>query len=118
MGDTHRDPIDHYRTALPHIGATFKDAYLLPGIALLTISVIATAIGLASAGYMHRDWSAVIVAIAVVSGVLGVIGIVTERRRVWRIDDRWHESRRDGQAPSTAGDRRSLSNSSLSHTVT
>jgi uncharacterized membrane protein YcjF (UPF0283 family) len=90
MGDTHIDPIDHSRTALPHSGATFKDAYLLPGVALLALSVVATALGLASAGYMHPEWSAVIALGALLFGALGIVVITVERRRVGRIDAQWH----------------------------
>ena len=93
MGDTHRDPIDHSRTALPHSGATFKDAYLLPGIALLAMSVVTTAVGLASAGYVHRGWSAIVLA-ALAFGAAGAVFIAIERRRVRRIDLQWHAGTR------------------------
>lgn len=85
MGDTRRDPIDHYRTSLPHAGATFKDSLLLPGILFLGLSAAAIAVGLASAGYMRPMW-AVTAAVAIIAAVLGVLWLVVERRRVNRIE--------------------------------
>lgn len=84
MGDTHHDPVDHHRTALPHAGATFKDALLVPGLLLLALSVVAVAVALASAGYMQAPLAAVIAAGAVLTGGFGVAAIFWERRRVRR----------------------------------
>ncbi|MDG4667265.1 UsfY protein [Mycobacterium sp. 236(2023)] len=86
MGDTHLDPIDHHRTTLPHSGATFKDAFLLPGIALLAISVVGIALGLASAGYMRGGWAALTIVAAALIALFGTFLIVRERRRVRRIE--------------------------------
>ena len=94
MGDTHHDPIDHHRTALSHSGATFKDAYLLPGIGLMTSGIVATAVGLASAGYMRGHMAMVVALVALALGALGVTAIAVERRRIRRIDDRWRATKR------------------------
>lgn len=98
MGDTHLDPIDHHRTTLPHSGATFKDGYLLPGIALLAISVAVVAFGLASAGYMRGDWAVLTIVAAALIAVLGAFLIMRERRRVRRIERDHATAQRDSAA--------------------
>jgi uncharacterized membrane protein YcjF (UPF0283 family) len=89
MGDTLRDPIDHYRTTLPHAGATFKDSLMLPGLMLLMLSVTGLVLGVASAGYMRPEWAALIALAAAGIGVLGVVLLAIERRRVRRIESQW-----------------------------
>ncbi|HYO02202.1 MAG TPA: hypothetical protein VET27_10075 [Mycobacterium sp.] len=89
MGDTLRDPIDHYRTTLPHAGATLKDSLMLPGVMLLVLSVTGLALGVASAGYMRPQWAALIALAAAGVGAVGVVLLAVERRRVQRIDSQW-----------------------------
>ncbi len=103
MGDTLRDPTDHYRTTLPHAGATLKDSLMLPGVLLLVVSVAGLALCVASAGYMRPHSAALIALAAAVLGAVGVVLLAVERRRVQRIDSQW---RRDEVPQSTTSNTR------------
>jgi len=86
MGDTHRDPVDHLRTVLPRSGAALKDVYLLPGLVLLAISVVAVPSALASAGFMQAGSAVGIAVVALIAGGLGVVALRLERRRIDRLE--------------------------------
>lgn len=90
MGDTYRDPVDHFRTTRPFAGESLIDVLHWPGYLLVVAGVIGGVGSLAAfgTGHHHQGMAAGVVGIAVT--VLGLIWLAFEHRRVRRIADRWY----------------------------
>src|SRR5699024_10812654 len=104
MGDTHHDPIDHFRTTEHHAGEFFIDLYCWPGLISITLGAISLAGCLAAAAYNHHEWvltTAVVGALAIAGGVAWLI---LEHHRVLRIESRWlaHQHAQKPTVPSLA----------------
>lgn len=99
VGDRHHDPTDHFRTTQPHAGISMKDNLYWPGFILLTVAFFGMIGTAATAGYQHDEWLATTALISVLGIVAGTLWLVVERRRVIRVDERWHAGR-PGDRPS------------------
>lgn len=87
MGDTHHDPVDHYRTTQPHAGITMKDNLFWPGFILLAVAVAGMISTAAAAAYRHYEWLSTTVLIAALGTLAGALWFVVELRRIARIDE-------------------------------
>src|SRR5271170_1009616 len=56
MGDTHRDPTDHWRTTNSHTGVTFIDTYCWPGLVSIALGITSLVGCLAAAAYQDAEW--------------------------------------------------------------
>jgi uncharacterized membrane protein YcjF (UPF0283 family) len=98
MGDTHRDPTDHYRTAQPHAGILMKDNFFWPGLILLLVAMIGLIGTAAAAAYRHYEWLFTTMLIAVLGVVAGSLWLAAEYRRVTRIEAQWDSAHPDSRA--------------------
>jgi uncharacterized membrane protein YcjF (UPF0283 family) len=89
MGDTHRDPTDHFRTTQQHAGESMIDVYCWPGLFLISVGVMALIGCVAAAAYQHHEWILTAGVIALVAMLVGASWIAVEHRRVLRIENRW-----------------------------
>jgi general stress protein CsbA len=89
VGDTHRDPTDHFRTTHQHAGESMIDVYCWPGLFLMAVGVIALIGSVAAAAYGHQEWLLTTGVVALVAIVVGGLWIAVEHRRVRRIEMRW-----------------------------
>jgi hypothetical protein len=89
MGDTHRDPTDHFRTTQQHAGESMIDVYCWPGLFLISVGVMALIGCVAAAGYEHHEWILTAGVTALVAMLVGASWIAVEHRRVLRIENRW-----------------------------
>lgn len=85
----YKDPIDHFRTTLPHTGEQFIDVYSWPGVISIVFGTLALVGGVAAAAHHNNEWvpTAGIVGLCTIAG--GVAWLVLEHRRVVRIENRW-----------------------------
>lgn len=90
MGDTFHDPVDHARTTRPHAGRALINVAGWPGYALLAASVMIFMGSLVAFGTGHDGQGAEIVAIAVISALVGTAWLLMEHRRIGRVHQHWH----------------------------
>jgi hypothetical protein len=83
------DPIDHHHTTHTHTGVAFKSMLALPLLILVASGVVMAVCALASAGYMQPRSAALLGAVAVIVGIIGMAIAVLEHRRVRRVEARW-----------------------------
>lgn len=90
MGDTFHDPVDHLRTTRPLAGESLIDVMHWPGYLLVVAGVIGACGSLAAfaTGHYHQGMTASV--LAVIAGVLGLVWLAVEHRRIRRIADRWY----------------------------
>ena len=89
MGDTHRDPTDHYRTTQSHAGIVVKDNFFWPGLILLVVAMSGLISTVAAAAYRHYEWLPTTMLIAALGVTDGSLWLVVEHRRVTRIEAQW-----------------------------
>lgn len=89
MGNTHHDPIDHFRTTHQHAGEQFVDGYSWPGLLSIALGVVSLIACVAAAAYRRHEWvpTAGIVGALAIAG--GVSWLVLEHRRVIRLENLW-----------------------------
>jgi hypothetical protein len=90
MGDTFHDPVDHMRTTRCHAGESLINVRSWPGYLLIVLGVVAVFRCLTTFGTGHSDRGIIAGALAIVTVALGLAWLWVERRRVRRIEDRWH----------------------------
>lgn len=89
MANTHRDPIDHFRTTHQHAGESLIDAYCWPGLLSIALGVISLIGCLASVAYNHHEYTLMTGVVAVLAMVFGALWIALEHRRVRQMENRW-----------------------------
>ncbi|MGH3634536.1 protein UsfY [Mycobacterium sp.] len=89
MADTHRDPVDHFRTTLPHAGETFIDAYCWPGLVSIALGVMSLAGCLAAVAYQHTEWVPTTGIVGLLATAGGIAWLVVEHNRVLRLESHW-----------------------------
>lgn len=90
MGDTFHDPVDHLRTTRPLAGESLIDVLQWPGYLLVVAGVIGACGSLAAFATGHHQQGVTASALAVIAGVLGLVWLAVEHRRIRRIADRWY----------------------------
>ena len=103
MGDTHIDPVDHSRTHFQHAGESMIDVYFWPGLFLIAVAVVSLVSCVAALAYKNTDlliWAG-LTTVLTASG--GISWLIVERRRVRRIEAKWHAEHPVGQSPRRAG---------------
>ncbi|MBS4727610.1 TRIC cation channel family protein [Mycobacterium sp. SM1] len=89
MGDTHHDPIDHFRTTGQHAGEFFVDIYCWPGLISIALGAFSLVGCLAAAAYGHQEWIPTTAVVGVLAIGGGISWLILEHRRVLRIETRW-----------------------------
>lgn len=89
MGDTHHDPIDHFRTTNRHAGQSLIDVYCWPGLLSIALGIISLIFCIAAAAYHHREWIMTTGIVGTLAIAGGVAWLVLEHHRVVRIESRW-----------------------------
>lgn len=95
MGDTHRDPTDHSRTAQPHAGIALKDNLFWPGLLLLIVAMSGLVSAAVAAAHRHYEWLPTTLLIAVLGAGAGALWIAMENRRIARIEAQWDAAHPD-----------------------
>ncbi|GAB1813666.1 protein UsfY [Mycobacterium sp. MUNTM1] len=90
MGDTYRDPIDHFRTTRPLAGESLIDVLHWPGYIMVLAEVFGVVGSLAAFGTGHHHEGTAAAVAAVVVTVIGLAWLAAEHRRIRRIADRWY----------------------------
>ena len=83
------DPTDHFRTTNPHAGEQFIDPYSWPGVVSIVLGVLSIIACIATAAYMHGQWTLTLGVAGALAVVGGVAWLVLEHRRVVRIESLW-----------------------------
>jgi hypothetical protein len=82
MGDTARDPVDHYRTTQPLAGETMKNTAKAPGLILVAAGVVAFVIALASFALARIGVGVGGLVVALLAAGAGTGWLTMEGRRV------------------------------------
>jgi len=89
MGDTHRDPTDHWRTTNSHTGETFIDTYCWPGLVSIALGITSLVGCLAAAAYQDAEWVPMTGIVSVLATAGGISWLVVEHHRVLHLESNW-----------------------------
>jgi hypothetical protein len=86
MGDTSRDPIDHYRTTEPLAGESMKNTAKAPGFVLLAAGVLAFVVCLVDFALGQVGVGVAAIVVALLAGGAGLAWVGMEDRRVRQVE--------------------------------
>lgn len=89
MADISDDPVDHYRTFLPHAGEAIKNPAGRPGLIAIGVAVFLIAIAVAGFAVGHPTFGVAVTLMAAALLIFGFGWIYSQRTRVIREERQW-----------------------------
>ncbi|MBB2991245.1 hypothetical protein FHR72_002729 [Mycolicibacterium iranicum] len=84
------DPVDHVRTTRPHAGESMTDNKIIPGLAMIGLSLVSFVAALSAFATSHHDVGVLLAAFALAGLGIGGVWLMVEHHRVRRLEQLWY----------------------------